>query len=158
MQWSLEGSHWGASHKYLQHMTHLRLVFIAHASSNTEDLPAHLHNIAWVFTSGTQSIDVYGGSGQTLGLWSHYKAMYTSLKNDFTHLRYKVPAHIKPHSLMSDDPTSTMCSHNMSCDLSNKILFNPYKPSVLFVVHGQTVQTQIRRCIMRRLIRVSTVC
>ena len=31
----------------------------------------------------------------------------------------------KPHSLMSD-PTSTMYFHNMSCDLSNKILFKLY--------------------------------
>ena len=34
---------------------------------------------------------------------------------------------------------------------------NPYKSSVLFVGHGQTVQTQIRRRRTRRLIRVSTV-
>ena len=33
-----------------------------------------------------------------------------------------------------------------------------FKPSVLFVGHRQTVQTQIRRRILRRLIRVSTVC
>ena len=33
--------------------------------------------------------------------------------------------HNKPHSLMSD-PISTMYFHNMSCDLSNKILFKPY--------------------------------
>ena len=32
--------------------------------------------------------------------------------------------HNKPHSLMSD-PISTMYFHNMSCDLSNKILFKP---------------------------------
>ena len=37
-------------------------------------------------------------------------------------------------------------------------LFNPYKPSVLFVRHSQTVQTQIRRRSMRRLISVSTAC
>ena len=30
----------------------------------------------------------------------------------------------KPHCLMSD-PISTMYFHNMSCDLSNKILFKP---------------------------------
>ena len=48
----------------------------------------------------------------------------------------------------------------------NRIIFfieisiNPYKPSVLsfFVGHRQTVQTQIRRQITWRLIRVSTVC
>ena len=39
-----------------------------------------------------------------------------------------------------------------------KDLLYPYKPSVLFVGHGQTVQTQIRHRIMRCLIRVSTVC
>ena len=33
-------------------------------------------------------------------------------------------------------------------------LFNPYKPSVLFVGHRQKEQTQIRRCRKRRLIRV----
>ena len=33
---------------------------------------------------------------------------------------------------------------------------NPYKPSVFFVGHRQTVQTQIRRCKTRHLIRVST--
>ena len=32
--------------------------------------------------------------------------------------------HNKAHSLMSD-PISTMYFHNMSCDLSNKILFKP---------------------------------
>ena len=32
--------------------------------------------------------------------------------------------HNKPHSLMSD-PISTMFFHNMSSDLSNKILFKP---------------------------------
>ena len=43
-----------------------------------------------------------------------------------------------------------------------KILFqsnnNPYKPSVLFVRHRQTVQTQTRRRTTQRLIRASTVC
>ena len=39
----------------------------------------------------------------------------------------------------------------------NNMSVNPYKPSVLFVGHGQTVQTHIRRRIMRRLIRVFTV-
>ena len=34
----------------------------------------------------------------------------------------------------------------------------PYKPSVLFVRHRQTVQTQIRRRRTQRLIRVFTVC
>ena len=32
--------------------------------------------------------------------------------------------HNKSHSLMSD-PITTMYFHNMSCDLSNKILFKP---------------------------------
>ena len=41
----------------------------------------------------------------------------------------------------------------------NKILeLNPYKPSVLYMGHRKTVQTQIRRRRMERLIRVSTVC
>ena len=35
---------------------------------------------------------------------------------------------------------------------------NPYKPSVLFVGHRQTEQTQIRRRRSWRLIRFSTVC
>ena len=35
---------------------------------------------------------------------------------------------------------------------------NPFKPSVLFMWHWQTVLTQIRRHRTRRLIRVSTVC
>ena len=35
---------------------------------------------------------------------------------------------------------------------------NPYKPSVLFMGRRQTVQTLIRRHVLRRLIRVSTVC
>ena len=38
------------------------------------------------------------------------------------------------------------------------LLFNPYKPSVPFLGHGQTVQTQIRRRRTQRLIRVFTVC
>ena len=36
--------------------------------------------------------------------------------------------------------------------------FNPYKPSVLFVGHRKTAQTQIRRCRTQRLIRIFTVC
>ena len=36
-------------------------------------------------------------------------------------------------------------------------LFNPYKPSVLFMGHRETEKTQIRRRRTRRLIRVSTV-
>ena len=35
---------------------------------------------------------------------------------------------------------------------------NPYKPSVLFVGHRQTVQNQIRRRKTRLLIKFSTVC
>ena len=35
---------------------------------------------------------------------------------------------------------------------------NPYKPSVFFVGHRQTVQTQIRRHRTWRMIRVFTVC
>ena len=38
------------------------------------------------------------------------------------------------------------------------ILINPYKPSILFVGQRQTMQTQIRRYRMLRLIRVSTLC
>ena len=37
-------------------------------------------------------------------------------------------------------------------------MFNPFKPSVIFVGHKQTAQTQIRRHRLWRLIRVSTVC
>ena len=36
-------------------------------------------------------------------------------------------------------------------------ILNPYKPSVLYVGYRQTVQTQIRRHIKRRLIRVCAV-
>ena len=39
-----------------------------------------------------------------------------------------------------------------------KHVVNPYKPSVLFVGHQQTVQNQITRRKIRRLIRFSTVC
>ena len=39
-----------------------------------------------------------------------------------------------------------------------ELFFNPYKPSVLFVGHMQTTQTQIRHHRGWRLIRVSTVC
>ena len=44
------------------------------------------------------------------------------------------------------------------CELINGSWLNPFKPSVLFVGHRQTAQTQIRRHITWRLIRVSTVC
>ena len=44
-------------------------------------------------------------------------------------------------------------SQNMDADEHSNI-----KPSVLFVGHMQTVDTQTRRRTMRRLIRVSTVC
>ena len=43
-------------------------------------------------------------------------------------------------------------------ELYQKTRVNPYKPSILFVGQRQTMQTQIRRRILRRLIRVSTVC
>ena len=36
--------------------------------------------------------------------------------------------------------------------------FNPFKPSVPFVGHRQTMQIKIRRHRMWRLIRISTVC
>ena len=36
--------------------------------------------------------------------------------------------------------------------------FKPFRPSVLFVGHVQTVQTASRRSILLRLISVSTVC
>ena len=38
------------------------------------------------------------------------------------------------------------------------VLFNQYKPSILFVGHMQTVQIQIRCCRMQHLTRVSTIC
>ena len=41
---------------------------------------------------------------------------------------------------------------------ASKEIFNPYKPSVIFVGHRQTVQTQFRRRRTQHLIRVSTVC
>ena len=45
--------------------------------------------------------------------------------------------HNKPHSFMSD-PTATMYSHSMSCDLSNKILFNQTNNSNIFSVFSST--------------------
>ena len=46
---------------------------------------------------------------------------------------------------------------NIFCNSS--VLLNPYKPSVLFVGHRQTVQNQMRRRKMRCLIRfLSTIC
>ena len=49
-------------------------------------------------------------------------------------------------------------SQNMDADEHSNI--NQFKPSVLFVGHTcmQTVDIQTRRCTIRRLIRVSTVC
>ena len=47
-------------------------------------------------------------------------------------------------------------SQNMDADEHSNI--NQFNPSVIFVGHMQTVHTQTRRRIMRRLIRVSTVC
>ena len=44
-----------------------------------------------------------------------------------------------------------------SCFLASLVL-SPYRPSLLFVGHRQTVQTQVRRRKMWHLIRVSTVC
>ena len=41
---------------------------------------------------------------------------------------------------------------------SSQFTINPYKPGVPFVVHRRTVQTLIRHRIMRRLIKVFTVC
>ena len=38
------------------------------------------------------------------------------------------------------------------------VFINPYKPTFFFVGHRQTVETQTRRHITRRLIRTSTVC
>ena len=38
------------------------------------------------------------------------------------------------------------------------VLFNPYKPSALFVGNRQTVENQIRRRKTQRLIRFSTGC
>ena len=43
--------------------------------------------------------------------------------------------------------------------MREKLVFlNPFKTSILFMGQRQTVQTQIRCCRMRHLIRVSTVC
>ena len=41
---------------------------------------------------------------------------------------------------------------------TSALAFNPCKPSVLFVGHMRTAQTQIRRRETWRLIRVSNVC
>ena len=46
---------------------------------------------------------------------------------------------------------------NKKLNFQSRIL-NPFKPSIILVVHRQTVQTLIRRRRTRRLIRVSTVC
>ena len=45
---------------------------------------------------------------------------------------------------------------SISCVIVTPLIY-PFKPSVLFVGHRQTVQTQIRRRKMRRLIRAFTV-
>ena len=45
-----------------------------------------------------------------------------------------------------------------SYEIAKILHFYPYMPSVHFVGHRQTVQTQIIHHIMRHLIRVSTVC
>ena len=42
--------------------------------------------------------------------------------------------------------------------ISKKSLINPFKPSVLIMVHRQTMQNQIRRRRARRLISFLTVC
>ena len=47
-------------------------------------------------------------------------------------------------------------SQNMDEDEHSNI--NQFNPSVLFVGHVQTMDTQTRRRTMRRLIRISTVC
>ena len=52
----------------------------------------------------------------------------------------------------SSKTTEMLTGENIDADL------NPFKPSVLFVGHRQTVHTQIRRHRTRRLIKVSTVC
>ena len=47
---------------------------------------------------------------------------------------------------------------NWDVKQQRKHVINPYKPSVLFVGHMQTAQTQHSRRRTRHLIRVSTVC
>ena len=42
--------------------------------------------------------------------------------------------------------------------LESVLKVNPYKPSVLFVGHSQTVQTQTRHRRKQSLIKVSTIC
>ena len=46
----------------------------------------------------------------------------------------------------------------MTTSVRSSMIINPYKPSVPFLGHWQTVQIQIRRRRTRRLIRVFTVC
>ena len=50
----------------------------------------------------------------------------------------------------------SICKPLVTLDIAFTLL-NTYKPSVLFVGHRQTAQTQIRRRRTRRLIGVSTV-
>ena len=73
----------------------------------------------------------------------------------------KYPQHMFLWRNMENYPSEVilMSTHNICLygELS-KIILNPYKPSVPFLAHRQTVQTQIRRRKMQRLIRVLTVC
>ena len=50
------------------------------------------------------------------------------------------------------------CLQKYNLGVSSIQRVNPYKPSILFVAHWQTVQNQIRHRITWHLIRFSTVC
>ena len=74
------------------------------------------------------------------------------------YLNYFLP--LKDNKLHVDHTCTYMYIHQQCCCSYTCICMqiNPYKPSVLFVGHRKTVQTQIRHRIMRCLIRIGTAC
>ena len=55
-------------------------------------------------------------------------------------------------------PNKTSSPEDFKPTTFDSMCCNPFKPSVLFVGHRQTVETQTRRRRTQCLIRVSTVC
>ena len=81
--------------------------------------------------------------------------------SEYGHVAYQTKAdnvcsNMVAYILPTDTPLLTVIlDFDYLCSTTN---VNPYKPSVLFVGHRQTGQTQIRCCRMGCLIRVFTVC
>ena len=68
---------------------------------------------------------------------------------------------IDKNGLKPDPQTKSKFFHKESIVIKSRLnyysyMFNPYKPSTLFVGHRQTVHTQHRCCRTQHLIRVST--